>query len=395
MTQTTYRISHLQLLPLLSGVQRVTLDELERLDDGAERWLLCQELGPLTEGAQASGARVVTVPPLVREIHPLQDLKALWQLWRCFRRERFDVVHTHSSKTGVLGRLAARLAGVPCIVHTVHGFAFPAAKSRLQRRVFHAMEWLGGRCSHQVICLHEEDAHICREQLGLPADKVVVLANGIDVGKFRPLIEGEDRPALRRSLGLPEGRQLILMVGRLWEQKNPSCLVDAYRRLWASGDPGADLVLVGDGELQPELAKVVQEAGLAEHVHFLGWRTDTPELLRSSDIFVLPSRWEGMPLAILEAMGSGLPVVVSDIPGNRHLVEDGAQGLLFPTEDDQALAASLRRLIDEQELRQQLGRAGRQKVAAEHDVQHRVAQMSALYRQVLGHDIESVSQTTS
>lgn len=388
-------ISHLQLLPLLSGVQRVTLDELERLDDSDERWLLCQGLGPLTEGAKMSGARVVTIPPLVREIHPLHDLKALWQLWRCFRRERFDVVHTHSSKTGVLGRLAARLAGVPCIVHTVHGFAFPGAKTGLQRRVFHAMEWLGGRCSHQVICLHEEDARICHEQLGLPADKVVVLANGIDVDKFRPLAEGESREALRRSLDLPEDRQLILMVGRLWKQKNPGCLVEAYRRLWATGDPGADLVLVGDGELQPELAKVVQQAGLTEHVHFLGWRTDTPALLRASDIFVLPSRWEGMPLAILEAMGSGLPVVVSDIPGNRHLVNDGAQGLLFPTEDDQALAASLHRLLDAPVLCRHLGRAGRQKVAAEHDVQHRVAQMSALYRKVLGRSTESVTQTPS
>lgn len=395
MTQATYRITHLQLLPLLSGVQRVTLDELERLDDSAERWLLCQELGPLTEGAQASGARVVTVPPLVREIHPLQDLKALWQLWCCFRRERFDVVHTHSSKTGVLGRLAARLAGVSCIVHTVHGFAFPAATSGLQRRIFHAMEWLGARCSHRVICLHEEDARICREQLGLPAEQVVVLANGIDLKKFRPLTVGADRAALRRSLGLPVNRQLILMVGRLWEQKNPGGLVAAYRRLWAAGDPGADLVLVGDGELQPELAKVVQEAGLTEHVHFLGWRTDTPELLRTSDIFVLPSRWEGMPLAILEAMGSGLPVVVSDIPGNRHLVEDGAQGLLFPVEDDQALATSLRRLIDQPALRQQLGKAGRQKVVAEHDVQHRVEQMSSLYRQVLGQGVEDVTQTTN
>lgn len=376
-------IAHLQLLPLLSGVQRVTLDELERLDDSAERWLLCQELGPLTDGAKASGARVVTIPPLVREIHPLQDLKALWQLWRCFRRERFDVVHTHSSKTGVLGRLAARLAGVPCIVHTVHGFAFPAAKSGLQRRVFHALEWLGARCSHRVICLHEEDARICREQLGLPAEQVVMLANGIDLEKFRPLETQYARADQRRSLGLPEQRQLILMVGRLWEQKNPDCLVAAYRRLWAGGDPGADLVLVGDGERHPELLRAVQAAGLEAHVHFLGWRTDTPELLRACDIFVLPSRWEGMPLAILEAMGSGLPVIVSDIPGNRHLVEDDAQGLLFPSEDDAALAEALRQLLGDGGLRERLGQAGRQKVAAEHDIQTRVDAMFALYRQVL------------
>lgn len=384
MSNDTHRIMHLQLLPLLSGVQRVTLDELERLPCEHERWLVCQADGPLTDAARAVGTRIVLVPTLVREIHPLKDLRAFWQLWRYCRRHRFDVVHTHSSKTGVLGRVAARLAGVPCIVHTVHGFAFSAASSRLQRTIFHAMEWMGGRCSHRVICLHEEDARICHDQLGLPAERVVVLANGIDLTKFRPLAEEDDLAALRRSLGLPVERQLIMMVGRLWTQKNPGCLLEAYCQLWRRGDPGADLVLVGDGELQPALAAKAQQAGIAEHVHFLGWRTDTPELLRASDIFVLPSRWEGMPLAILEAMGSGLSVVVSDIPGNRHLVEHDRNGLLFPSEDHQALADSLHRLIESPALRDDLGKAGRHKVEIEHDVDRRVMKITDLYSEILG-----------
>lgn len=382
MTSSDYRIAHVQLLPLLSGVQRVTLDELERLSSDYQRWLICKNEGALTEEALKTGAQILTCQSLVREIHPRFDLKVLWQLWRYCRRHRFDVVHTHSSKTGVLGRLAARLAGVPCIVHTVHGFAFPAAKSRLQRLVFYIMEWIGARCSHLVICLHEEDARICIEALNLPSERVAILPNGIDLKKFSPLADG-DVHILRDELRLPVDRQLIIMVGRLWEQKDPGCLVEAYCQLWQQGDPGADLILVGDGDLRQQLQQRVEAAGLQAHVHFLGWRTDTPDLLRASDIFVLPSRWEGMPLAILEAMGTGLPVVVSDIPGNRHLVEHKQQGLLFSMGDSAALADALSKLIANPGLRTFFGTNARQKVAKKHDIRCRVQRIEALYTNVL------------
>lgn len=383
MTSSGYRIAHVQLLPLLTGVQRVTLDELERLSPRYQRWLICKEEGPLTTAALKASTQILTSESLVREIHPRLDLRALWQLWRYCRCYRFDVVHTHSSKTGVLGRLAARLAGVPCIVHTVHGFAFPAAKSGLQRRIFHAMEWMGARCSHLVICLHEEDARICREQLKLPAERVAILPNGIDLEKFSPVASGDKLRALRSDLGLPVDRQLITMVGRLWEQKDPGCLVEAYCQLWQKGDPGTDLILVGDGDLRQQLQQRVKTAGLQAHVHFLGWRTDTPDLLRASDIFVLPSRWEGMPLAILEAMGTGLPAVVSDIPGNRHLVDHGQQGLLFPMGDSTALADALGKLLVEPELHTRLGKNARLRVEQFHDIRARIKRIESLYAEAL------------
>ncbi|SDK79247.1 Glycosyltransferase involved in cell wall bisynthesis [Franzmannia pantelleriensis] len=382
MTVSTCRIAHLQLLPLLTGVQRVSLDELERLPSSFIRSLICQGEGALTAEARACGIEVLTAPHLQRSIRPLADGRALWQLWRYFHARNVDVVHTHSSKTGVLGRLAACLAGVPCIVHTVHGFAFPAARSGLQRRLFQTMEWLGGRCAHRVICLHEGDARICLEQLKLPAHKVVVLPNGVDLDKYRPPAT-DDRLSLRCQLGLPRDRVLVTMVGRLWEQKDPGCLVDAYCALWEDGDPGADLVLVGDGELQPLLEERVARAGLAEHVHFLGWRSDTPELLRASDMFVLPSRWEGMPLAILEAMATGLAVVVSDIPGNRHLVSHADHGVLFPAGDHVALGKALQCLLAQQDRRHALGRAARLHVETNHDIRMRVRHIEALYHQVL------------
>ncbi|MBA2780244.1 glycosyltransferase family 4 protein [Billgrantia kenyensis] len=379
------RITHLQLLPILSGVQRVTLDELQRLPESFHRLLICKGEGDLTVEARTHGVEVLTAPALERDIRPLADGRALWELWRFFHAGDIDVVHTHSSKTGVLGRLAARLAGVPCIVHTVHGFAFPAARSRLQACLFQAMEWLGGRCAHRVICLHEEDARICIQQLGLPPTKVLVLPNGVDLEKYCPP-GPEEQAALRCRLRLPQDRTLITMVGRLWEQKDPGCLIDAYCALWEAGDPGADLVIVGDGELQPALQVGVERAGLNEHVHFLGWRSDTPALLRASDLFVLPSRWEGMPLAILEAMATGLAVVVSDIPGNRHLVTCDELGARFPAGNHQALSKVLAHLLACPETRARLGRSARHHVETHHDIASRVRRLEALYREVLqGH----------
>lgn len=377
------KIVHLQLFTILSGVQRVTLDEFKFMHVNNDVWLICKERGPLTIEAEKLGVNVILLDSLCRDINPLKDLVSLYELVRTFRSNKFDVVHSHSSKTGVLGRIAAKISNVPCIVHTVHGFSFPAAKSVLQRKIFKIMEWIGARCSHKVICLHNDDARICREELGLSDKSIEVMANGIDLQKFHPLAAEADRHALRRNSEFPTDRKLILMVGRLWEQKNPECLVEAYCQLWESGDPGADLVLVGDGALKETLEARIKLAGLEPHVHFLGWRTDTPELLRLSDVFVLPSRWEGMPLAILEAMGCGLPVVVSDIPGNRHLVRHAENGLLFPVESAGSLASALVELLENANLRIRLGTAGRSKVEAEHDIQQRVRNMEALYRDVL------------
>ena len=379
-----YCIVHLQLFPLLSGVQRVTLDELQRLKNTQKLWLVCQSEGPLTLEAGKYGCQVHNVPSLVREINPVKDFFAFWELWRFFRKEHFDVLHTHSSKTGVLGRLAAKLAGVSCIVHTVHGFAFAAAKSKFQKKFFVVAEWLGGLCADKVICLHSEDARICHDEIGIPAHKIVVLANGIDLHKFRPLTDAEKKENIRAELSVPVSRKLILMVGRLWEQKNPECLISAYCQLWSSGDPGADLVIVGDGELQDSLVDMVKKADLIDNVHFLGWRSDIPELLRVSDIFALPSRWEGMPLAILEAMASGLPVVASDIPGNRHLVENNKYGFLFTSDDSYSLASCLIKLLRNKELRVKQGKAGRTYVEEKHDINKRVQYLELMYHQALG-----------
>ncbi|MDW2075367.1 glycosyltransferase family 4 protein [Vibrio sp. 1863] len=372
------KVAHLQLLPLVTGVQRVTLDELERLDtDRFTPYIICKESGPLTDEAESKAITCLRSNNLVREISPKRDLLAFWELYRMFRQHRFDVVHSHSSKTGVIGRLAAKLAGVPMVVHTVHGFAFPAAKNNIEKFIFFAMEWLGTKCSDKIVCLHDADRAIAKNQLGAKDYQLEVLANGVDTTKYAPATS-EVKLAMRKELGIPEDTVIVGMVGRLWKQKNPQAFVDAALRL-LSTNVNAHFVLVGDGELKTALEEQVNQAGFSDNVHFLGWRNDTPQLLKSFDIFVLPSLWEGMPLAILEAQSTGLPCVVSNIQGNNHLVTDGVDGFLFDLDEPEKLSSSISQLIEDKELRDQLGRCGRAKILKNHNIDERTNNIATLY----------------
>lgn len=374
------RIAHLQLLPLLTGVQRVTLDELKGLDRARfEPFIVCQQPGPLSVAAGQAGIACLFVPDLVREISPRSDWRALWQLRALCRTHAFDVIHTHSSKTGVLGRLAGRLAGVPLVMHTVHGYAFPAARHRAERLFYLALEWLGARLCDMMIVLKEDDRVLARKRLAMPEKRLFLLPNGVDTERFRPR-PAQERQRLREThLGIGADTIAVGMVGRLWRQKNPDCFVTAAAQVVR--DTGADVrfFLIGDGELREPLEQRIAELGLGDRVHILGWREDVPEVLPALDVFVLPSRWEGLSLAILEALACGLPVVVSDIPGNRDLVEIDRDGLVFPDDDATALAGALIRLVDDAELRVRFGEAGREKILRDYQLDQRIGRIQEFY----------------
>ena len=373
------KIAHIQLLPLLTGVQRVSLDELTRLNRSEfTPYMICQQSGPMTEECENNNITCLYTPTLVREISPLKDIKAFWHLYRLFRKYKFDIVHTHSSKTGVIGRLAAKLAGVPMIVHTVHGYAFPAAKSKLEKNIFLAMEWLGTKCSDKIICLHDADKKIAEEALGAKASQLIVLANGVNINKFNPPTI-EQKQDIRTKLDLPFDAIVIGMVGRLWQQKNPKLLLTAAIAI-LKDRKNVHFVFAGDGELRAELEDKVNALGLSSNIHFLGWRNDTESVLKAFDIFVLPSLWEGMPLAILEAQATGLPCIVSNIQGNNHLVSNEQEGFLFDLENDKQLVNQLLLLISDPELRYKMGQNGLNNVNINHNISHRIENIAQYYK---------------
>lgn len=384
------RVAHVQLLPILSGVQRVSLDVLTQLDPRRyEPFLICQSPGPLTEAAEAHGIRCLFADRLVQPISPLRDVAALRQLLHMMREHHFDVVHTHSSKTGLLGRIAAKAAGVPTVLHTVHGFAFPTTRSRLKKAVYFAAEWFGGRCCDSMICLKQADVDFARRWLRIPPERLQLIPNGIAVDRYQPLDEATRAKMRRDEYGLKGTTLAVGTVGRLSRQKDPLCFVAAADALLAEGID-ARFFLIGDGELRAEVEAEIRRRGRTGQIIVLGWRYDVPQLVGALDLFVLPSRWEGLSLALLEALAAGVPVVATDIPGNREVVVEGVDGLLAPCGDASALAVQMQKLLMHHGLRREYGQAARQVIHREHRLDTRIDSLESLYRSLRHPDTDHV-----
>ena len=382
------QLLHLQLLPIISGVQKVTLEEFSLL--GRELFtpvLVCKERGALTEAVGELGGTVYYVPALVRPISPLKDLVAGVALFRLFKRLSPAILHTHSSKTGILGRIVGRLSGVPVVIHTVHGYAFPYASSWLVRSIYFLMEYLGGKFCDGLVVLNEGDRQIAIEKLAIPAKKVHLIPNGVDIDCFDKGTD-EQRAEIRRENFSVNDNDVVCigMVGRLWRQKNPVCLLRAALRVLEQTEKRVQFFFIGDGELREELEQEISRHGVDSEIQVLGWRKDVASLLSGLDIFILPSRWEGMPLAILEAMASSLPVIVSDISGNSDLVKHDIDGLLFETDNDEQLSERILTLVNEAEKRNEMGKNGRKKVIEYYQLHYRVERMTVLYQAL--HDIK-------
>ncbi|MBB1481807.1 glycosyltransferase family 4 protein [Pseudoalteromonas sp. SG41-2] len=373
------KIAHVQLLPLMTGVQRVSFEELIRLDNqSVDRYLIYKESGELTKYAESAGIKSIFIDSLVREISLINDLKAFYRLYRLCRQEKFDVVHTHSSKTGVLGRIAAKLAGVPMVVHTVHGFSFPAAQSKFAKSLYFIMEYVGSKFSDKVICLHQDDKYIAVNQLKTKESNVCVIANGVNTDKFYPAAGNAQN-----------NKKVIGMVGRLWPQKDPITLAKAGVKLF-SRRSDFEIRFIGGGELEVSLKEIINEAKAEQHIRLLGWKDDIAEQLREFDVFVLPSLWEGMPLAILEAQSTKLPCVVSNIQGNNHLVKDQFDGLLFEPKDVDGLVKCLEKLLDDPDFADRLATNARNKIESDFDINDRTKKVCQLYADKLGLNVNEI-----
>lgn len=378
------RLVHLQLLPFISGVQKVTLEEFQILDHSLyEPILICKEEGLLTAAVKELGSPSYYAPALVRPISPLHDFTAGIQLFRLFRKLKPTILHTHSSKTGVLGRIVGRLSGIPVIIHTVHGFSFPYTQSRLIRLVYFLIEYLAGKCCDGLIVLNEGDRKTSTEKLSFPAERVYLIPNGVDSNCYAKATYEQRSLIRRRNFEADDDTICIGMVGRLWRQKNPVCLLNAAFRVIDQTDKRVKFFFIGDGELRVELEQMIQRKELESKIQVMGWRKDVASLLAGLDIFVLPSLWEGMPLAILEAMASSLPVIASDIPGNNDLIENEVDGFIFEPDNDVQFAEKILSLVNDPERGIEMGENGRKKVVEHYQLLNRVERINKLYKSLL------------
>jgi glycosyltransferase involved in cell wall biosynthesis len=362
------------------GSSEDTLLTAARMD--GERFATTLAVGP-TQGprsqtevqAQRQGVDMVHLRHLVRDIRPLQDVLAFFELWRLMRQKRFQIVHTHTSKGGLLGRMAACLAGVPVVIHTPHGHVFYGYSGALLSQIFIWLERWAARFTDSIIALTSADAeeHV-RFKIAAP-EKIAVIHSGVDFAPFDA--GGEEREAMRRSLGIDPQGLVIGSIGRLTAIKGQADLIQAFAGVQSRVD-NAWLLLVGDGEERQVLEEKARSLGLAEWVVLPGWREDIPDLLRAMDIFALPSLNEGMGKALVEAMYAGLAAVASRVGGIPELIEHGREGLLVPASRPDLLEEAMVKLAVDEEQRRQLGGAAAQK-ARDYSVESMIDKIEALY----------------
>jgi glycosyltransferase involved in cell wall biosynthesis len=297
----------------------------------------------LLEEAAGAGLEVIVERALRTPINPSGDLRALRRLRSLLEQRRFDVVHTHTAKAGALGRMAARTAAVPRIVHTYHGFPFHEFQSRGRRGVYVAIERRLGRITDMVLCVGTGVAvEAIRRGLVAP-ERIRTIGVAVDgvVGAGLPALAPGARHRARHALGIPAAATVVGAVGRLTYQKAPEDFLAAMRQL---GRPGVIGVWVGEGELAGHVRRLA--SAHPGHIILAGERADVPDVLPAFDVFALPSRYEGLPTAVVEAMMCGLPVVATAVNAVADVVVPGETGLLVPPQRPDLMADAVRYLLD-------------------------------------------------
>jgi glycosyltransferase involved in cell wall biosynthesis len=370
---------------IVGGAQENTLYTAARLDPA--RYSVAVVCGPQTgsEGslhaeAKDLGVRLVVLPALVREISPWKDMLALWGLYYMIKKGKFEIVHTHSSKAGLLGRMAAWLAGVRIIVHTVHGWSFHERMGSLRRQLFILLERTMARLSDALIVVAARD----REKglaagIGTP-EQYHLVRSAIPLEAFTP---GEvDRWAVRKELGIPAEALVVGNVGRLSPQKNPLEWVRIAAMVYQS-EPGCWFLLVGDGPLRSEVERLAAQVGIEGRLVFTGLRRDVDRMMAAMDVFLLTSLWEGLPRVLPQAFAMGIPAVCYGVDGTLEAVEPGVNGLLNEPGDLDKMAQDCLTLLRNPDLRQQMGVQGQRIASQEFDLGSMIEQIETIYEALL------------
>ena len=329
----------------LGGAQEVALYTVSHLDRTRFRpVLLAGPGGLLTEEARRlPGVQTVILPALGRRIHAVTDLLAFLHLVMLLRRVKPAIVHTHSSKAGILGRWAAWCARVPVVVHTVHGFGITPAQPQWMQRLFILLERMTGWITAHWITVADVDARKGREW-GLFDRNVSTIRPGIDPSPFRRPLSPDMRRDLRKEFGIGAGEYLIGTVACLKPQKAPEDVI-AVARVVCARMPAARFVLIGDGELRQPIEALIEQCGLQDKVRLAGWRRDIPRAMGCFDVLLLTSRWEGLPRVMLEAASAGVPIVATRVGGVEEAVVRQDRVRLCETGDIAGLAAGIEALI--------------------------------------------------
>ncbi|SIT73596.1 Glycosyltransferase involved in cell wall bisynthesis [Edaphobacillus lindanitolerans] len=333
------------------------------MEEGFVVHTACSDQGRFA--ALRSEGMVMIDVPIAREINPISNMKSVMALYKLMKREKYDIVHVHTPVAALLGRMAAKLAGIKNIVYTAHGFYFHEEMTKKQYSLFFNIEKYAARWMTDWLLLQSrEDYDLALESNFKSREKTIHLSNGVDIWKkFSPeLFTEEDRQSLRRDLGLNEKDIIFSFIGRMVREKGVFELISAFKRV-SKRHSNVKLLLIGGlPESERDLCSYQQLLKDLDYpsIKHLGFRTDTPELLSISDCFVLPSHREGLPRSIIEAMGMRKPIIASNIRGCREEVFQKENGFLFEKGNDKELEIMIERIVEDSEARESFGKRSRE-----------------------------------
>lgn len=365
-----YRILYIITQGILGGAQTHIRHLCENLKEDFEVHVAVGVHGPLVENLSEEGVAVHVVTSLVRPISLFKDIDGFRELKMLIKSVKPDLISTHSSKAGVLGRLAAKTCGIP-VIFTAHGWAFTEGVPTTKRNMYIWAERFAAKWADKIICVSDNDRKLALDYGVATEDHLITIHNGM------PFISG----TFNNNKGEEDKTVEFIMVARFSEPKDHQLLLHAIQQINSQND--YTFSLVGDGELLEKTRNLCFQLNIEEKVRFLGSRQDVPELLAGADVFVLTSNWEGLPRSIIEAMRAELPVIASDVGGVSELVEEGVTGYLVPRGDAETLRARLEILIDNPELRQQMGMAGYERFIEKFTFDRMLKETVKVYEEVL------------
>jgi len=361
------KIKVCQVATVDSSIKFLLLNQIKYLQkEGYEISVVCSP-GKWIKEIESYGIKVKPIE-MKRKISPIFDLIALFRLISFFKKEKFDIVHTHTPKASLLGQLAAKIAGVPIVVNTNHGFYFQKGDFWLKRKFFIFIEKIAANFSDLIFSINKEDIETAIKEKICNSDLIKYSGDGVDLSHFnRERFSQQFIENKKREFGIDPSKKIIGIVARLVEEKGYLELFEAFKKI-LNEFPNTLLLVIGPKEPEKRDAidpEIVKNYNIEEKVMFLGERTDVDEIYPLMDIFVLPSRREGLGLSILEASAMERPVVVTDIRGCREAVDNGKTGILVPPKNPAKLAEALIYLLSNPEIAREMGKAGREKVKRE------------------------------
>jgi len=363
----------------LGGAQKQLLSLIRHLDKKRFRLFLftAKDGLLLCETLSINGLIVKKSRWLERPINPLKDLLALIETYRFIKKNNIEIVHTHSSKAGILGRLAARLAKVEVIIHTVHGWSFNDYQPRVERLFFIWLERLSARFSDKLVVVSYYDRqkgldnHIGKE------NKYSLIRYGVDYAEFN--IKDQN---IREELGINPNDLAVGMIACFKPQKSPR---DFIRLAFLTKRilPDARFLLVGDGALRKKIEKLIHKFNLEKQIILTGWRRDIPRILSAIDVFVLTSLWEGLPISVLEAMATSKPVITTHTGGVAEIIIEGKSGFLVPPGDTNKMSEKLAILLKDKNLRTQMGQNAKDSLDSNLTITNMIRSNENLYEELI------------